>query len=85
MTAEIKKSLGEWEDDPPRPVKRMNETVSAWCFTFEAFLVQDDGVVLWRLCQAEELTAETEERNRSTNSAAHSITNKVFLFFPSSG
>lgn len=49
------------EDHPPRPVKRMNETASAWCFTFEPFLVQDDGVVLRRLRQAEELTAGTEE------------------------
>lgn len=47
----------------------MNETASAWCFTFEPFLVQDDGVVLWRLCQAEELTAETEERGTGKQTA----------------
>lgn len=31
------------------------------CFTFEAFLVKDDCVVLWCLRQTEELTSETGE------------------------
>lgn len=31
------------------------------CFTFESFLVKDDCVVLWRLCQAEKLASETGE------------------------
>lgn len=38
----------------------MSTIAAVWRFTFEAFLVKDDGVVLWCLRQAEKLTTETK-------------------------
>lgn len=60
----------------------MTETASAWRFTFESFLVEDDGVVLWRLCQAEELTAgreEEEKREEQVNKQCYSGNNQPSL------
>lgn len=37
----------------------MSTIAAVWRFTFESFLVKDDGVVLWCLRQAEKLTTET--------------------------
>lgn len=38
--------------------------MAVWSFTFESFLVEDDGVVLWCLRQAEKLTAATKEEKK---------------------
>lgn len=42
----------------------MSAVVIVWGFTFESFLIEDDGVVLWCLCQAEKLTAETKQEKK---------------------
>lgn len=42
----------------------MSALVVVWGFTFESFLIEDDGVVLWCLCQAEKLAAETKQEKK---------------------
>lgn len=48
-----------WEDEP-LPDERYSMCAQGG-FTFESFLVKDDGVVLWCLRQTEKLASETAE------------------------
>lgn len=62
----------------------MSTIAAVWSFTFESFLVKDDGVVLWCLRQAEKLTAETKrERNMKKRCIIHLMASKIFSFISS--
>lgn len=41
--------------------------MAVWSFTFESFLVEDDGVILWCLRKTEKLTAETTKQEEKRN------------------
>ena len=49
-------------EDKPCQITVMKEVCAHELFTFETFLVKDDCVVLWCLCQAEKLASEKQER-----------------------
>lgn len=64
----------------------MKEAAAVRRVTFESLLVQDGGVVLWRLRQAEKLTAETKEREKGGRQPCYSFNvQKDGLVFPPLG
>lgn len=50
-----------WEDKLPPAGKNLTDTDEQGHFTFESFLVKDNCVVLWCLCQAEKLASGARE------------------------
>lgn len=50
-----------WEDELPPAGNNLTDMHEQGHFTFESFLVKDNCVVLWCLCQAEKLASGARE------------------------